>query len=67
MPRPKPTIPTVYAAFRIPETVGRLWDEVARQTNLNKKSVFIVALQEYARARGISVSEATGEEKSEDD
>jgi hypothetical protein len=63
MPRPKPTIPTVYAAFRIPENVGKLWDEVSRRKNVNKKTIFILALQEYAERNGVTVPEEETEEK----
>ena len=55
MARPKGKTETVYAAFRVAEDVGRLWNALAEHLSLSKTAVFTLALKRLAAAEKVAI------------
>ena len=53
--RPKGRTETVYAAFRVAEDVGLLWNALAEHLSLSKTAVFTLALKRLAAAEKITI------------
>ena len=56
--------PVATTSLRVPPTIGRLWDDLAKKTSMNKTSVLVMALRDLARKEGVTERE---DEENKDD
>jgi hypothetical protein len=57
MAQPKPEEPPVRTSVAIPAPIDRLWTTIAQERHINKTTVLILAIQEYAKREGIECRE----------
>ena len=61
MARPRGTQELIGSSIRLPVRIDKLWEAVAAQMGLNKTAVLILAINELADRKGVSVPQETEE------
>lgn len=57
MAQPKPEEPPVRTSIAVPAPIDRLWNAIAQERHINKTTVVVLAIQEYAKREGIEYRE----------